>query len=352
MFRTPPQMLQSNMIVSHYAGSLAYGTNLPTSDTDIRGIFVADENYLRNPWLNSGEISIPEQDDTKYYELTKFMILVAEQNPNIIESLWIDERHVIQSSDAYVFLRSQRDHLLSSKMFFTYSGYAHSQLKRIKGHNKWLNNPYPEQAPQHIDFCSLIQDFTPNKHFKVDRKFFEQYNKDHILLPYGNNIFAIIPQEGGRLYNEQYGSLNIADITNRPIATVPNQIIKFNVEVFKENLTNHSHYWEWKHNRNKVRSVLEEQFGYDTKHASHLIRLLKMCNETLETGQLIVYRPDAEELKDIRAGKFTYEQLIQYADDLENRARELYKTTTLPRKVDLEKSAEILFQCQNIVWNK
>ncbi len=41
--RQPLDMLEDGLIVKHLAGSRAYGTSLPTSDTDIRGIFCADE---------------------------------------------------------------------------------------------------------------------------------------------------------------------------------------------------------------------------------------------------------------------------------------------------------------------
>ncbi|AEZ66297.1 hypothetical protein phiTE_131 [Pectobacterium phage phiTE] len=37
-------------------------------------------------------------------------------------------------------------------------------------------------------------------------------------------------------------------------------------------------------NRNAARHELEEKFGYDTKHAMHLVRLLRMSQEILETG--------------------------------------------------------------------
>jgi predicted nucleotidyltransferase len=349
-FRTPEQMLESSLIVSHYSGSLAYGTNLPTSDIDIRGIYVADSDYIRNPWLNTGEITLPK-DDTKFYELNKFVKLIVDQNPNIVESLWVDNKSIIETSDAYEYLRSQRDHLLSSKMMHTFCGYAFSQLKRIKGHNKWLNNPQPEQPPMQIDHISLIQDFSDRKVFKITRELLAECQNTHKLVPYGNNIFGMIPSPGGKLYNPSTGSLNIADTDNRLDLPMPTRIVKFNIDQYKEAKENHSNYWEWKENRNKTRSALEEQFGYDTKHAMHLIRLLTMCNETLETGQVHVLRPDAADLLEIRAGKYTYDQLIDVAETLENNARELYKTTPLRKSVDLKKAATILFETQELVWS-
>lgn len=66
-------------------------------------------------------------------------------------------------------------------------------------------------------------------------------------------------------------------------------------------------YQRWLRERNPKRAELEEKFGFDTKNATHLFRLLRMCREILETGEVIVERPDAKELLEIRDGKMSYE---------------------------------------------
>ena len=80
-------------------------------------------------------------------------------------------------------------------------------------------------------------------------------------------------------------------------------------------------------------------FQGNSKHAAHLIRLIRMCNEILETGIINVDRTgiDAEELKAIRNGAWTYEQIEEYANDMDKRADELYKTSTLKRSPDMTK---------------
>lgn len=55
--------------------------------------------------------------------------------------------------------------------------------------------------------------------------------------------------------------------------------------------------------------------GYDTKHAAHLIRLLRMGREVVETGQVHVWRGgrDADELRAIRGGAWSYDALMAEA---------------------------------------
>lgn len=64
------------------------------------------------------------------------------------------------------------------------------------------------------------------------------------------------------------------------------------------------------------RPELVEQFGYDTKYAMHMLRLGFQGMEYVRTGQLTLPIPgeQGEFLRDVRAGKYTLEEVIQRAD--------------------------------------
>jgi len=136
--KTPQQMAVDNLLVTHFAGSRAYGTSIPSSDTDIRGIFVAEPICVRTPFFRVEQVEVKEQQDTVFYELSKYIELTVGQNPNVIESLWTDEGDIIFRTEGYNMLRRAREQMLTSKIAMTTTGYAIAQLKRIKGHNKWL----------------------------------------------------------------------------------------------------------------------------------------------------------------------------------------------------------------------
>jgi hypothetical protein len=85
------------------------------------------------------------------------------------------------------------------------------------------------------------------------------------------------------------------------------------------------------------RKSLVREFGFDTKNAAHLIRLLRMCIEFLGDGELRVYRTDKDELLDIKKGKWSLEKVQKHADDLFVVAREAYVRSPLRPKPDLEK---------------
>ena len=94
------------------------------------------------------------------------------------------------------------------------------------------------------------------------------------------------------------------------------------------------------------RKALVEKYGYDTKNASHLIRILRMGTEFLATGTLNVLRPDAPELLDIKKGKWTLEQVKEAADEEFHLAKEALIHSPLPNEPDKERIESL---CMEIV---
>ncbi|QPI14722.1 putative nucleotidyltransferase [Salmonella phage GEC_vB_MG] len=341
-----------------YSGSIAYGTNLPTSDTDIRGLFCAEPKFIRTPFFNIKEQTLADEEDGKIYELTNFMKLFVEMNPNIIELMFVDEKDILQSSDAYDYLRTMAPELLSSKVAFSFSGYAMAQLKRIRGHDKWISNPQPEAKPTQKEFFRLVHNYSEHPLLKHEdfMKALDGLNSFCILVPYGNNVYGVMENfnssglfnADGSIRNVDYQQLTDADKKRKPLF-----IVKYLAEEHKLAKEKHRNYWTWKENRNEARHELEVQFGYDTKHAMHLVRLMRMAEEILTDGKVLVKRPDAQELLDIRGGKWTLEELLAWADEKDRYIREdLYKKTDLPKTTDLELASRVLMTAQDICWAK
>jgi len=346
--RSAEELMRDNLIVKHKAGSHAYGTNIATSDEDFRGIFGCDPINLITPFFPIRESTDVSEEDTKFYELAHFVNLCLGCNPNIVETLWVEDEDIVFKTEAYDHLRDHRVELLSSKAAFTFSGYAIAQLKRIKGHNKWINNPQPKEVPKPCQFLSVVQWLGEDKNLHPN---IEAYKDNHRLIPFGGNIYGISEAPGRQLWDDQ-GSLNeIIETGDREKYRNFKMIVKWNKEVYKETKEMHRKYWEWKENRNKVRSELEELYKYDTKHAMHLVRLLRMGIEILKDHEVIVKRPDAQELLAIRNGAWEYDDIVKYAEDMDKEIREVwYKKTTLPKKPNIKYAAKLLIETQRLVW--
>jgi predicted nucleotidyltransferase len=91
------------------------------------------------------------------------------------------------------------------------------------------------------------------------------------------------------------------------------------------------------------RKQLVRKFGFDTKNAAHLIRLLRMGKEALETGKLNVFRHDAEELLQIKKGEWSLDRVKDESDRLFKDLKKACDESTLKDEPNKEKIEKVLF---------
>ena len=94
------------------------------------------------------------------------------------------------------------------------------------------------------------------------------------------------------------------------------------------------------------RKRLVKKYGYDTKNASHLIRLLHMGIEFLNEGHLYVRRSDSQYLLEIKRGCMTLDQVKLEAQKLFDRIHTVYDNCKLPSTVDNNKINDL---CRRIL---
>lgn len=103
--------------------------------------------------------------------------------------------------------------------------------------------------------------------------------------------------------------------------------------------------------KNCNRPFLEEEFGYDTKYAMHIIRLLGEAKELMETGRMTFPRPNKDELIAIRKGEFKRYEFENWGNRLEQEALEAQKTSTLPDKVDRAQVSKLVAGTYRDFWS-
>ena len=102
----------------------------------------------------------------------------------------------------------------------------------------------------------------------------------------------------------------------------------------------------------RERKELFLRHGYDLKNAAHCLRLLRMGCELMETGELHVDRTniDAEELKEIKSGKWTLGQVQREADRGFKRMEAAEKTSVLPESPNLEVVEQLVIRTYFEFW--
>jgi predicted nucleotidyltransferase len=102
--------------------------------------------------------------------------------------------------------------------------------------------------------------------------------------------------------------------------------------------------------RNKVNASNEKraasiaEHGYDLKFAYHIVRLLNEVEQILVEGDLDLQR-NREQLKDIRRGEWTLDQVEQYFESKERLLEATYASSNLPHSPDETVIKRLLMDC-------
>lgn len=364
------EYVEKHKIFETVVGSRAYGTFVETSDFDKGGVMIPGPEYFFGIRRFEQFQGYPGEDRT-IYDIRKALMLIADNNPNMMDFLWVPE-HCIQLMTPYwEKILDHREKFLSKKCRYTFSGYAFAQLDRIRTHRKFLLNP-PKGEPKRTDYGLPEQAMFPTMQIKAvcaaameyiveeERQSFID-ELDRIYGDYVVPLLArfIVPEE--RALAMEWLQIGIKSQA-KAFISIGNHLLKeeyldiAHKELQYYNAANEwRRYKEWSKSRNKKRAVLEEKFGFDCKHAMHLVRLIKMCKEILETGKVNVDRTniDAEELKAIRDGAMKYEEVEAYAHSMDNQFNALYLTTKLPRSVDTDFVSDLCVSvCQDFFRDK
>jgi uncharacterized protein len=355
--------LESRLVYVTLHGSQGYGLANEFSDVDMKGICIPPndvENNLfdkfeqaenspviedRFAWLKNPKN--PKLEST-VYSFSKFCKLAANVNPNIIELLWSDEGDRFVFEKPMVKLFQNRDLFLSSKAKFTFSGYAFAQAAKIERHRKWILEGELKE-PKRLDF-GLPE--VSARGFDEVNKYVKQKLEEWNLSKYPLDEMTrndlketmwelILEVSGAAVTWDNWPEVYWLSAQNKLVhdLSLSEEVAKLiQAEYAYKRAVEKYHSWvNWKNNRNEARAELERKSGYDTKHASHLVRLMRMGYEILTEGKVIVKRPDREEILAVKNGAWSYDQVMDYAKGMQIKLDEAYKVTKLPKSVNFEK---------------
>lgn len=296
------QPKKHEIIFETIVGSQLYGTNVEESDIDYKGVCILDREREYFSFTPRFEQFHSNEIDREIYDFRKFLGMLAQNNPNIMDLVFSPEKYWVQTSPTWEMLIKHKDKFISQKCKHTFLGYATSQLKRIKSHKKWLMEPLERQP--------LREDFGIKNGQPIVRE---------DLMKAVESIPIEYFREGLR-----------KDFTRE--------------KQYQGALREWNHYRAWKKNRNPKRAKMEAEFGFDLKHSMHLIRLSRMGREILRDGKVNVDRRgiDADDLLDIRKGLWSYDKVVNEAESIENEIKEM--KSDLPEMVDKDFASELCIE--------
>lgn len=307
--------LGGGIIMLGLGGSHAYGTNIETSDLDVRGCALnSKEEILTNQHY---EQFVDEKTDTTIYAFNKLISLLCNCNPNTIEMLGLKPEHYLYLSPVGRELLSNKDLFLSKKAAQAFGGYATAQLRRLD--NKAARLVGQTQREQHI----------LNSINNVRADFNERYS------PY--------PDDGIRLYIDKSDK---EDMESE---------IFMDVKLTRYPLRDYKSMWSEMHNvvkdyakigKRNQHAIEHNKLG---KHMMHLIRLYMMCLDILENKEIVTFRSKEHDLlMSIRNGKYLdanrqpIPEFFEMVDEYEKKMQYAKENTDLPEKPDYKKIQEFV----------
>ena len=318
--------LGNKIILLGLGGSYAYGTNVETSDIDIRGCAVnSKEELLTN---NNFEQFVNEDTDTTIYSFNKLISLLSNCNPNTIEILGLRPEHYIYLSDIGHELIYNAEMFLSKKAVNAFGGYANSQLRRLD--NKAVRLVEQEQRETHILNSINNARYTfSDKYFYCPEDSISLYIDKAVQEDYDTEIFMDVNLRHYPLrdYKAMWSEMN--------------NIVKDYSKIGKRN----SH------------AIEHNKLG---KHMMHLVRLFYMCFDILEKHEINTYRTDEHDLlMEIRNGKYLDDnrqpipEFFELVDELEKRLDYDKENTDLPDAPNYKRINEFVMNVnERVIMNR
>ena len=312
--RTNPH-LNGRIIFLTLGGSYSYGTNVETSDVDVRGCALNSPSDLLG--LTNFEQVVNTQTDTTVYSFTKLVSLLLNCNPNTIEMLGCKPEHYFYLTNVGKEMIDNRKLFMSRRAVQSFGGYATQQLRRLE--NALARDKLSQaRREEHIrnSMEGAVRSFK-SRYTSFDKGSVQLYTAESQREDLDREIFANIHLEGypAREFNSMMNDLH-------------------NVLADYEKL-NH---------RNK-----KKDDNHLNKHAMHLIRLYLMCLDILEKGDIITYREaDRGLLMSIRHGEYqredgTYRQeFFDMVSEFEKKLAYAKENTSLPEHPDMKKVEEFV----------
>lgn len=315
----PPPFVVEHVQYETIMGSEAYGVSSNSSDRDVYGFCIPPRDVVFphtaghipgfgkkptpfNQWEQHhiavpGEVvdGEPREYDFSIYSIVRYFQLCLENNPNMIDSLFTPQRCVLFETPIAKRVREKRCIFLQTGSYYKFSGYAASQLKKIRS----------KETVQFVQLC---------RELNLDPMTLTTAHLEAMMTVNGQWPW---PHEAE--YKQLFGLLRTAEKRGG-----------------------------WGKRLERV-----AEHGYDTKFAYHVVRLMDECDQILRYGDIDLTR-DRERLKAIRNGEWPLDRLEAHFAGADKAMRELYTDNPvgLPEHADQNEAAvkALLLECLEEHW--
>lgn len=297
-------------------GSHLYGTNTPESDEDFKSIFIptaeqiilgrGKQTYNTDRPKAEGEKNYAGEVDEESFTVQQFLKLLSEGQTVSLDVLFAPEwAHTQPSNWVWKEIVKNRHRLLTRKSQ-AFIGYARQQANKygIKGSRVASSRTALEFLKHEMDIHG--------SQAKLIGSLFEI----QVLID-------TCPHMKMNTHVNGHGNEELLwEVCNRQMPLTAS--IKNAHDIMQRIVDEYG----------KRALMAEKQEGVDWKALSHAVRISQQALELFKTGVITFPRPNAEELKSIKAGERSYQEVAEMIENLMEEVETTAPTSVLPEDVD------------------
>jgi hypothetical protein len=332
---SPPVFLPDNTQYLVVMGSIAYGVSEDASDFDVYGFCIPpkemvfphlaghipgfgrqqkrfeqwQEHHVNDPSAQSGK---GREYDFSVSGIVKYFQLVMENNPNMIDSLFVPQNCVLHSTQVGNMVRENRRMFLHKGAWHKFKGYAFSQIHKMKS--------------------KKFEGLKEVELFEEEHGIDHRTDSDHLRLKIGAHGVIGAKKDHPLYLPVKSFSGNKIDFHDAGIRDLEEDVFFEYVGLFKKMM------------EKSKRAERVKVLGFDHKFAYHCVRLLNEIEQIMTEGDLDLLR-NREQLKSIRRGEWSLERVEKYFEEKEKSLESLYEKSSLPHSPDEEKIKQLLLDC-------
>lgn len=291
-----------NLVVKMEFGSAVYGTSLPTSDRDFKGIFLptakqillqkAPKCFSSNTKKDSSKKNEATDIDEEFFSLHSFIKLALDGQVPILDMLFTPKKHIL-------FPSSNTDYAVHDYAF-VWEELQHNKYKFLHSNLAPYIGYILHQTAKYSIKGSRLAAMRAVLNYLVDlpelSKIHSHFSSE-LPLTLQNEYSGIVLVKGPKGIPEPH-----IEVCGRKVPF--HATVKYAKEVYQRIFDLYG----------ERAKLSESNEGVDWKAVGHALRICGQARELLTTGHITFPRPNADLLLKVRKGEIPYKQVSEWIE--------------------------------------
>lgn len=329
----------AKLIYQCVVGSQSFGLATPTSDLDVKGVYVQPDVYHSTLDNDYAATTVVNKDET-YFEIKRYMELLLKGEAIALEMLFAPRECVTILTPEFKYIHKYKSKFVTQRLYYSFYNYAVKQFKKATNYNKMANWDESRTTRQPISsFCKFMDRSTGKTFLFTDYITENGIDTEDITL---TKLDGFV--NGFKVYNYRTRGWFTENSNEVRTGKIPKEIvgdwigvIYFNHMEYSEHCRDFGKYQEWLTKRSEERYNTNKNHGqkYDAKNIMHTVRLIMTAMEIPRDKTINVKRDSERDyLLSIKRGEIDLETELNKWLEISVNIKDDFDSSDLPLDTD------------------